>query len=111
MRVIWGNELTYFLERQPQRASQDKIELRYIAVRRSVLNFVAADERKEDLFHKAVYASRDDTNSQITKNNKFLSWVSQSQALWRTVTLKSKIHFLYIPADFKDYLLNFQLHH
>ena len=75
MRVFGGTEPPYFLERQPQKASQGKTELKDIAVRRSVINFVTAEERKADLFHKADCAGRDDSNCQITKNNKFLSRV------------------------------------
>jgi len=52
-----------------------------LLLRRSVLNFVIADECKADPFHKAGYAGKDDRNCQMTKNNKFLSWVSQIQVV------------------------------
>jgi hypothetical protein len=75
MRLFGGAETPYFTEKKPQRASQGKRELKDIAVRRSALNFVTADERKADPFHNAGCSGRDDSNCQITKDNKFLSWV------------------------------------
>jgi hypothetical protein len=67
MRVFWDTEPPHYLDRQSQTALDGKTKLKDVAVGHSVLNFVTADERKADPFHKTGYVDRDDRNCQITK--------------------------------------------